>query len=566
MATIGRINTIISATTAPLTKGIGRARTAITGFAGGITGLVGKIAPLAAGIAGTAAAFKGLSDAADFEQTEIAFTTLLGSADAAKKVIGDVAQFAAETPFEMPQLAGAARSLAAFGTSADDIVPTLRRIGDISSGIGAPIDEIAELYGKAQVQGRLFGEDINQLTGRGIPIIGELAKQFDVSEAKVKGLVSAGKVGFPELQKAFENMTNEGGKFAGLMAAQSQSLSGLWSTLKDNMSLVFRDLAQIAIDAFGFKDIAAGSIGVVGSIRNMIAKIKPILTQLANVTKTVWDSISSGAVQLWNMLGMNSASTFDQMSDFVLDFLIISEYVFQNLGPIAQLLWEKIKLGAVSMFEDIKYRIQSIPTLLSWLGDNWSSIWRSMLDYTLTVFINLGKNIRSAMKSIWAFIKSGGRSGLNIAWTPLTEGFVNTVKELPDIPERALSELESKIKTRVDSMGAGLTDGLAEHMKTRRSELLSESDTQTFEEVPTQQLEVGVSEGLTKTLSDLEGPASVQRGSADAFSQIFSAMRGGDSVDDKILKANETANKTLQKIEMAVKNQPAGVELVAGAV
>ena len=77
----------------------------------------------------------------------------------------------------------------------------------------APVNEIAELYGKARVQGRLFAEDINQLTGRGIPIIQELAKQFGVSDSEVKKLVESGKVGFPNIERSFMDMTSQGGKF-----------------------------------------------------------------------------------------------------------------------------------------------------------------------------------------------------------------------------------------------------------------------------------------------------------------------------------------------------------------
>src|SRR5690606_29321803 len=111
----------------------------------------------ALGIGGGAAALGfGVKLAAAAESAEVAFGTLLGSANAAKTVLKDLNQFAAETPFEFPELTDAARKLIAFGTAQEDLIPTLRRVGDISSGIGAPISEIAELYGKAQVQGRLF--------------------------------------------------------------------------------------------------------------------------------------------------------------------------------------------------------------------------------------------------------------------------------------------------------------------------------------------------------------------------------------------------------------------------
>jgi tape measure domain-containing protein len=119
----------------------------------------------------------------------------------------------------------------------------------VSAGVQAPVNEIAELYGKARVQGRLFAEDINQLTGRGIPIIGELAKQFGVSDSQVKKLVETGQVGFPAIEQAFINMTSQGGKFAGMMEAQSKTTSGLFSTLKDTINEVFLTLGTPINDA-----------------------------------------------------------------------------------------------------------------------------------------------------------------------------------------------------------------------------------------------------------------------------------------------------------------------------
>ena len=151
---------------------------------------------------------------------------MLKSRDAADRLNAQVVKFAATTPFELPQLQAATQKLLAFGVASSRIIPTLRQLGDVSAAIGAPIEEIAEIYGKARVQGRLFAEDINQLTGRGIPIIQELAKQFGVTDGEVKKLVEDGKVGFAQLEKAFEGMTAEGGIFFGQMAEQSATLGG----------------------------------------------------------------------------------------------------------------------------------------------------------------------------------------------------------------------------------------------------------------------------------------------------------------------------------------------------
>ena len=178
------------------------------------------------------------------QQNTIAFETMLGSADKAGKLLNELSSLAASTPFEFPELAKAAKSLTAFGIDSSEVADKLRRIGDIASGVGAPVGDLAEIFGKAKVQGRLFAEDINQLTGRGIPIIQELAKQFGVSDSEVKKLVEDGKIGFPQLDQAFNSLTDKGGKFAGMMDAQSKSFAGMMSTLKDNVNMTLGNIMK----------------------------------------------------------------------------------------------------------------------------------------------------------------------------------------------------------------------------------------------------------------------------------------------------------------------------------
>lgn len=201
----------------------------------------------AAGIA--AGAFKAVKLAADMETLSVAFKTLIGDAGLATKTLDELKQLGAETPFEFPELADAGRSLIAFGISAGDVTETLRKIGDVSAGVGAPIGEIAEIFGKAKVAGTLFSEDINQLTGRGIPVIQEFAKQLGVSESEVKAMAAAGKITFPMLEKAFGDLTSDGGKFHEMMAAQSKTTNGLFSTLKDTIGEALTEMGKPINDA-----------------------------------------------------------------------------------------------------------------------------------------------------------------------------------------------------------------------------------------------------------------------------------------------------------------------------
>ncbi len=178
----------------------------------------------------------------EFQQFEIAFETMLGSGQKAKGMISDLANLAASTPFDMKGVVNGAKQLLAYGFAANEITDTMRRLGDVSAGLGLNLQDLTWLYGTTMVQGRLFTRDLMQFTGRGIPLTEELAKQFGVTKDKVSELVTAGKVGFPEVKKAIESLTNEGGKFGGLMEKQSHSIIGQISNIQDTIEMAINDL------------------------------------------------------------------------------------------------------------------------------------------------------------------------------------------------------------------------------------------------------------------------------------------------------------------------------------
>ena len=178
----------------------------------------------------------------DFQQFEIAFETMLHSGEKAKAMISDLAKLAASTPFDMKGVVSGAKQLLAYGFAADQITDTMRRLGDISAGLGLNLQDLTWLYGTTMVQGRLFTRDLMQFTGRGIPMTEALAKQFGVTKDKVSELVTAGKIGFPEVEKAIKSMTDEGGQFGGLMEKQSHSITGQISNIQDSIELAINDL------------------------------------------------------------------------------------------------------------------------------------------------------------------------------------------------------------------------------------------------------------------------------------------------------------------------------------
>jgi tape measure domain-containing protein len=221
---------------------------------GAASGLLAPLAGVAVGMTGVGMAANAMKEsvmqAAEMESVEVGFETMLRSAAKAKAMLASLKQFADTTPLKFPELAAASRSLLAFGIPAQQVMQNLRQIGDISSGVRAPIGEIAEIFGKARVQGTLFAEDVNQLTGRGIPVIGEFAKQLGVAESQVRKLTETGAINFSMLQKAFSSLTSRGGMFYGMLTTQGQTALGKLSTMQDAVGALYREFGKPLLTPF----------------------------------------------------------------------------------------------------------------------------------------------------------------------------------------------------------------------------------------------------------------------------------------------------------------------------
>ena len=178
----------------------------------------------------------------EFQQLEIAFGTMLNSGAKAEKLIGQLADTAAKTPFDLQGVTQGAKQLLAYGVKAEEVNDKLLMLGDIASGLSLPLSDLVYLYGTTMTQGRVYARDMLQFMGRGIPLAEELAKQFGVSKAKVGELVTAGKVGAKEFEQAMQSMRTT--RFNNLMEEQSKSLTGQISNLQDALEMMLNDIGK----------------------------------------------------------------------------------------------------------------------------------------------------------------------------------------------------------------------------------------------------------------------------------------------------------------------------------
>lgn len=212
----------------------------------------------------------------EFQQLEVAFATLLQSKEKADALMSQMVELAAKTPFDLQGVASGARQLLAYGFAAEDITNTLTRLGNVAAGLGLNLQDLTWLYGTTAVQGRLYTRDVMQFQSRGIDLAGELATQLGKTRAEISQMVTEGKIGFPEVQKAIESMTNEGGKFHNLMQEQSKTITGLISNLGDALDMMFNDLgkSQEGIIAGALK----GTISLVENYQKVLDILIPLVS------------------------------------------------------------------------------------------------------------------------------------------------------------------------------------------------------------------------------------------------------------------------------------------------
>ena len=236
------------------------------------TGLTAAVT-LPLGAAGAKAMQWALTTASAAEQADIAFSTMLGP-ERAKQMIADLTEFAKKTPFEMSGLTDATQKLLAYGFAADDVIPTLRAIGDATAALGSGqegIDACTRAIGQMQAKGKVMSEEMLQLTEQGIPAWKYLAEALGTDVAGAQEMVTKGSVdaatGIAALKAGME------GDFGGLMAEQSKTLSGALSNLGDAAEATIKEIYKT--DAY--KELASAVADLADPVGDLVGNLMPAL-------------------------------------------------------------------------------------------------------------------------------------------------------------------------------------------------------------------------------------------------------------------------------------------------
>lgn len=539
MGVVGDLVVNLVASTAGFSAGLGAAQVGVKKFSSGLGSMLGGIGGMVAGIGAPIAAALGLHEAiAGFRESELASKKLdavLAATGGAAGVSGDEIRALAgdlqrTTNFEDDATIAAAGVLATFKEiKGDTFKGAIVAAQDLSAVMGQDLQSSIVQVGKA-LNNPIKG--VTALQRVGVSFSEEQKKQ--IAQLQKSGdLAGAQAIIMAELQS----------EFGGAAKAMADPMTILWNVIGDIGESIgslivppLNEVLTILMEAIGPSASTLGeSFSEWGKI--IASEIIPFVEQFAAVAEAAFGFVGAVFSSVFGGISENAGSVFATIKEFVLDWLIFSEFAWSNFGEVAKLAGATAVLAIIQLGGTVAHFFTDvIPTYLTWLSTSWRDTFFSLGDYVMTVFINMGQNIRNVMTEIWDFIASGGKDSLSLSWTPLTDGFANTMREIPNIPERMKGPIEKAWQSTVDGLGKSVGDGFKEFREQRLAELsdvgneIIQPDFKTPDPTENQSLGNNLTQQKGKT-------GALEAGSKEALSAIFGAMR--TKGQDKALKVAE---------------------------
>lgn len=276
---------------------------AVGGWVNSLKGYASTLASLAGLAAGFGLIAKSVGLAAQLEDAESEFGTMLGSLEKGKQLVSELRDLAAKTPLQSGPLQQATKMLLQFGVQSTELIPTLKMIGDVAGGDAQKLLQMSRAYGQMLATGKLQGDEMNQMIEAGFNPLQVLAERKGGSDkgavqaemARLLKLREAGQLSVGMIQEAFRIATSEGGRFFGYMENKSKTLGGLWSTLQDDIGLALSNIGTEIVKTFNLKEVVANVSKFFGELGRWVPFIAERLRDLGGV---VGDLVSNKFTQL----------------------------------------------------------------------------------------------------------------------------------------------------------------------------------------------------------------------------------------------------------------------------
>lgn len=483
-----------------------------------------------AAFVGFGAAIGGVvAQSAKSETIRTQFEVLTGSVDVAKKAMVDLQNFSASTPFQFGDIAKAGQKLLGFGFSVDELQTKLREVGDVSAAVGADLGELTLIVGQVAAAGKLTGERLLQMQERAIPIGPAIAKTMGVAESSVRDLVSAGKVTNEVFQKAFSTLSQEGGVAFGGMAKRSQTLSGLISTLKDNISILSNEIGQYFVPLI--KSAVSGLTNFIKYVKEHpeIAKFTAILLGVGAAISGLVATLSTAGIMLISF----------KAAVVALGLTMKGVLVSTGIGAIL------VGLGLLYTYWD---------EVITFMQDKFSSFVETMSD--------LGSGLTKMLKGIFTLDVSSFKEGLN----EVKESFASHEDEMQDVKdEKNQQDIDKELERKLAKNDAikGQKDTFDAETKEKEKSNLEKSKVETGNYFKTRM-------NQWKAYANFEKLTNKEREQAqsDTINNLSALQRSGNAQMKAIGKSAALVQIGMSTSEGAIKAYAslAGIPLVGPAL
>jgi tape measure domain-containing protein len=404
------------------------------GLAAGAAGLVGGL-----GLLGGIAAKLGLQTAGGLEQAQIAFEELIGSAKGAQGFLADLNTFAAKTPFELPGLIDASRSLLGAGAATKDVIPTMTALGNATGALGLGQDAFARIMlatTQAMNKGKVANEELLQITEAGLPVYPMLAEALGKPVAEIQKLAEQGKLNSDVvLPKLYAQLQKN---YGGAMERQSRTLVGVWSTFKDTVSLALSEGLEPLLPMLKDALPKAGEV-LAGTIRGVSGFFAELIPRVA----ALWQDHGPKVLAFFRGAGAVIGAVSGVIADVIGWFRTLgseTEGTASELRTTFQTIWDTVR----SVFTSIR---SIVSTVLGWLADFWGrwgdvitattrralsavlQVLRGVFQIIGGVFKVFASLLKGDWSGLWEGVKGIGRGAANIL-TGIFRGLWNTIRLL----------------------------------------------------------------------------------------------------------------------------------------
>lgn len=379
-----------------------------TGMAGGILNM---------GIASVQAA-------AQMRQYEIAFQTMLKSAEAGTQMLRDLQQFAAETPFDVPGVVSAGQQLMAFGFKAEEIIPMLTNLGDAASGLGLGTEGVSRLayaLGQMQTSGKLNAQDMMQLTSAGISAWDMLAQAAGKTVAEMKDLCSKGAIDSKAAVQTIVAGMNE--QFGGMMAKTSDEVAGLLANIEETAGNTSAAVGKYLTEAFNIK-------GILKDVSDRLGEFQQKMQTATEQGKSMGDVIKECV----------PATVIGVIGAFAAVLAVVSVAAVATLGAVLGLTAGMVAIGAA---------MGAVAALVVTYWDEIVDAVNIAVQAILDTVVIIGTAITEAVLGVVNWIVGA----IGDMWADITGDQDNWFSKFSSMLGDAIKEVEDFAKKAIDWFG-----------------------------------------------------------------------------------------------------------------